>query len=105
MKKKKIGTLVCTILIFGIFPATGTLNDKTMNSTGGIESIPVLEFNNISTGIINNLLGFSVELTNSGEGTTGNIEWSMEISGGIYDIPFIKQLLVPKIMLINSKFF
>ena len=96
MKRKLVGIFVCMFLIITILPATGTLNEKIMNSTGKLDSIPVLEFKDISTE--KSLLGFSVELMNSGGGMTGEIEWSMNVSGGLYDIPFIKYLFVPKKM-------
>jgi len=96
MKRKLVGIFVCMLLIFTILPATGTFNEKIMNSTGEIGSIPVLQFKDISTD--KNLLGFSVELMNSGGGMTGDIEWSMNVSGGLYEIPFIKYLFVPKKM-------
>lgn len=96
MKRKLVGIFVSMLLIITILPATGTLNGKIMNSTGKLDSIPVLEFKDISTD--KNLLGFSVELMNSGGGMTGNIKWSMNVSGGLYDIPFIKYLFVPKKM-------
>jgi len=95
MKRKILGIFVCMLLIAAaVLSAAGTMDEKTITSTGAIESVPVLEFTNIEGG----LLSFSVELTNSGEGTTGNIEWSMCVSGGLYDIPFIKKFLVPESM-------
>ena len=44
MKRKIVGILVCTLLITTALPAIGTINEKTITSTEGIESVPVIDF-------------------------------------------------------------
>ena len=44
MKNKLIGIFLCMLLLATALPATGTLNEKTVTSTGGFDSIPILEF-------------------------------------------------------------
>ncbi|UCD13237.1 MAG: hypothetical protein JSW60_06680 [Thermoplasmatales archaeon] len=91
MKIKILGIFVCMLLIaVAVLPATGTLDEKTMTSTGGIESVPILDFVNIKGGI----LGISVVLMNFGEGTAHDIIWSMNVSGGLYNNPIIKNLFL-----------
>jgi hypothetical protein len=94
MKKKLFGIFVCTLLIITMLPATGTINEKIMDLNDENESIPILMFKDISTD--NNLLGFSVELMNIGGDMTGSINWSMNVSGGLYDFRFFKCFFVPK---------
>ena len=79
MKKKIVGILVCTLLITTALPAIGTLNEKTMTSTGGIESVPVIYFRDPSIFHFRNI---SVDLVNSGEGTAEDITWEMKIIEG-----------------------
>ena len=87
MKKKLLGIFVCTLLIATAIPVVGTLDEKNMTSTETIIYVPILNFVNISGG----LLGISVDLLNSGGGTAYDIEWSMNItegSFGPFDITF-----------------
>lgn len=78
MKKKLLGIFLCTLLIATAIPVVGIFDEKTMTSTGGIQPVPILEFENIKGG----LLGISVDLVNYGNGTAYNIEWSMNITEG-----------------------
>ncbi len=83
MKKKIVGIFICMLVIATILPATGAHNEKTLASTGGIELVPVLDFERIAGG----LFGISVLLVNSGEGTAENISWQMNASGGLFFYP------------------
>jgi hypothetical protein len=83
MKKKLLGIFVCMLVIATAIPAVGTLDEKTMTSTGRIELVPVVDFINIKGG----LLGISVLLMNFGEGTAHDMTWSMTVSGGLLFFP------------------
>ena len=79
MKKKIVGILVCTLLITTALPAIGTINEKTITSTEGIESVPVIDFRNPR---IFQLGKITIDLVNYKGGNATDIEWEMKITEG-----------------------
>jgi hypothetical protein len=86
MKTTIKGLFVCMLLIItSVLPIVVGYNEKNNIPTGGIESIPILDFRNppaINLGTIPFII------KNYGNGTALNITWKMEIiEGGILFFP------------------